>query len=358
MLRTGPTSKTAGRKGDHLRINVEADVAAKGVSTGFERWRFEHCALPEIDFDEIRTNCEFLGKPLDAPILISCMTGGTQEAGAINRRLAAVAQRLQLAMGVGSGRALLEDPAAIDTFDVREEAPDIPLLANIGAVQLNKGYGAEDCRRLVRALGADALVLHVNPLQEALQPEGDTEFAGLLEKIARLCDALETPVIVKEVGWGIAPDMVKALLDRGVRAIDVAGAGGTSWSEVEKHRIDEPWRQHVAEKFADWGIPTADCIADARAVAPNAFLIASGGIRDGIDVAKAIALGANLAGIAGPFLRAAVINEDAAEELAREIVLTLRIAMFATGMQSLKDLRNTARLRPCHPERVEGARRA
>lgn len=346
MLRTDPTSKTAGRKTDHLRINVEADVGAKGVRSGFELWRFEHRALPEVDFEEIRTSCEFLGKPLDAPLLISCMTGGTEEARQINRRLAAVAQRLQLAMGVGSGRALLEDPAAIDTFDVREEAPDIPLLANIGAVQLNKGYDVEDCRRLIRALGADALVLHLNPLQEALQPEGDTQFAGLLEKIARLCDDLATPVIVKEVGWGIAPDLVKTLLDKGVYAIDVAGAGGTSWSEVERHRIAKPWRQRVAEKFADWGIPTAVCIADARAVAPDALLIASGGIRDGIDVAKAIALGADLAGIAGPFLRASVIGEDAVEDLAREIILTLRVAMFATGTATLEELRNTPRLRP------------
>jgi isopentenyl-diphosphate delta-isomerase len=362
MLRTGPTSKTAGRKADHLRINVEADVAAKGVRTGFESWRFVHCALPEIDFEDVRTNCEFLGKPLGAPLLVSCMTGGTEEAGKINRRLAGVAQRLQFAMGVGSGRALLEDPKAIETFDVRETAPDIPLFANIGAVQLNKGYDVEDCRRLVRALGADALVLHLNPLQEALQPEGDTSFGGLLEKIARLCDALGTPVIVKEVGWGISPDIVKALLDRGVRAIDVAGAGGTSWSEVEKHRIEEPWRKRVAERFADWGIPTADCIADARAVAPDAPLIASGGIRDGIDVAKAIALGADIAGIAGPFLRAAVVGEEAADELAREIVLTLRIAMFATGTPTLKELKRGARLYPCHPERSrrtdEGSARA
>lgn len=344
MLRTDPTSKTAGRKADHLRINVEADVSAKGVRSGFERWRFEHCALPEVDFEQVRTDCEFLGKPLAAPLLISCMTGGTEEAGQINRRLAAVAQRLKLAMGVGSGRALLEDPGAIETFDVRDEAPDIPLLANIGAVQLNKGYDVEDCRRLVRALGADALVLHLNPLQEALQPEGDTAFGGLLEKIAQLCDALGTPVVVKEVGWGVSPDIVKALLDAGVRAIDVAGAGGTSWSEVEKHRIADPWRRRVAEKFADWGIPTAECIVGARAVAPNALLIASGGIRDGIDVAKAIALGADVAGIAGPFLRAAVVSEDAVEELAREIALTLRVAMFATGIASLKDLRNTPRL--------------
>ncbi|HEY9086165.1 MAG TPA: type 2 isopentenyl-diphosphate Delta-isomerase [Candidatus Tyrphobacter sp.] len=336
---------TAGRKADHLRINLEDDVSAKGVESGFEAWRFEHCALPEIDLAGVDLRCALFGRAMAAPLLISCMTGGTEEAGQINRRLARVAQRAGLAMGLGSARALLEHSELIETFDVRGEAPDIPLLANIGAVQLNKGYGAEECRHLVRMLHADALVLHLNAIQEAVQVEGHTCFAGLLEKIADLCDALEVPVVVKEVGWGIAPDVVTKLLHAGVKAVDVAGAGGTSWSEVERRRLKEPWRRRVAAAFAGWGIPSAECIAGARAVAPDALLIASGGIRDGIDVAKAIALGADVVGVAGRFLRAAAVGEDEADDLAREFVATLRIAMFAIGARSIPALRGTPRLR-------------
>lgn len=347
MLRTDRTdaaASTAGRKADHLRINREEDVSAKGVTNGFDAWRFEHCALPEIDLDLVDTRCFLFEKQLEAPLLISCMTGGTDEGGEINRRLARIAQRLRLAMGIGSGRVVLERPEVLRTFDVRAEAPDIPLLANIGAVQLNKGYGAEECRRLVRMLGADALVLHLNPIQEAVQIEGDTCFAGLLEKITALCEALEVPVIVKEVGWGIAPDVVQQLLSAGVSAVDVAGAGGTSWSEVEKHRLHDPWRRHVAEAFAGWGIPTASCIERARMIAPDALLFASGGIRNGVDVAKAIALGADVVGIAGAFLRAAARGKAAAEEFAHEVLATLRVAMFAIGAANLRQLRRTTRL--------------
>jgi isopentenyl-diphosphate Delta-isomerase len=347
MLRTDltdATGATVGRKADHLRINREEDVGAKGVTNGFDAWRFEHCALPELDLEQIDVHCFLFERRLDAPLLISCMTGGTEEAGEINRRLARVAQRMRLAIGVGSGRALLEHPEVLPTFDVRAEAPDVPLLANIGAVQLNKGYGADDCRRLVQMLGADALVLHLNPVQEAVQEEGDTCFAGLLEKIGAVCKALDVPVVVKEVGWGIAPDVVQRLLSVGVGAVDVAGAGGTSWSEVEKHRLNDRSKRRVADAFSGWGIPTAYCIERARLVAPDALLIASGGIRDGIDAAKAIALGADIVGIAGSFLRAAALGEEAAEELAGEVIATLRIAMFAIGAATLRQLRRTTRL--------------
>ena len=226
-------------------------------------------------------------------------------------------------MGLGSGRALIESPEQLPTFEVRSQAPDILLFANLGAVQLNKGYGAAECRRLVELLRADALVLHCNPLQEALQPEGDTCFAGLLRAIESLCAEVDFPIVVKEVGWGIAADQVRALFDAGVAAVDLAGAGGTSWSEVERYRIAEPWRARVAGEFAGWGIPTARCLVEARAVAPAEPLIASGGILSGLDVAKALALGADLAGIAGPFLRAADRGEEAAAELARELIETL-----------------------------------
>lgn len=335
----------ASRKADHIRINLEEDVAAKGVGGGFDDYYFVHCALPEVDLHQVDPSTEVFGRRQHAPLLISCMVGGTDQAESLNRVLAQVAQELGLAMGLGSGRILLEDPDVLKSFDVRRAAPDVLLFANLGAVQLNKGYGVDHCRRLVEALRADALVLHLNALQEAVQPEGDTCFAGLLAKIGELCRRLDVPVVVKEVGWGIAPDAVRLLVDAGVSAVDVAGAGGTSWSEAERHRITEPWRARVASAFAGWGIPTAECVRQAAEVAPDATIFASGGIRNGIDVAKAIALGADLVGIAGPFLRAGAEGEEAALDLGRELVETLRVAMFGIGARTLADLRLTPRLR-------------
>jgi isopentenyl-diphosphate delta-isomerase len=334
-----PERSTPSRKAEHLRINIERDVDGKGVSAGFEAYVFAHRALPEIDLASVDTSTCFFGRRLAAPLLISCMTGGAPEATRINRRLARVAAHHGLAMGLGSGRALLESPQTLESFDVRADAPEILLFANLGAVQLNKGYGVLECRRLVEMLKADALALHLNPLQEALQPEGDTCFRGLLARIAELCAAADFPIVVKEVGWGIGPDDVRALFEAGVAAVDVAGAGGTSWSEVERHRIAEPWRARVAGAFAAWGIPTAQAIVDARSVAPEGTLIASGGIRTGLDAAKALALGADLVGIAGPFLRAADESLEKALELACEYIETLRIAMFCAGASTLRDLR-------------------
>ena len=332
---------TPSRKAEHLRINLEQDVGGKGVDAGFDGYRFAHRALPEIDLSDVDPSAEIFGRRLAAPLLISCMTGGTHAARRLNRRLARVAQEHGFAMGLGSGRALLEFPSSIETFDVRSVAPDVALLANLGAVQLNKGYGLAECRSLVESLHADALALHLNPLQEALQPEGDSCFSGLLDRIADLCDRADFPIVIKEVGWGIGADAVRALFDAGVAAVDLAGAGGTSWSEVERHRIGEPWRARVAGAFASWGIPTARALVDARAVAPSETLIASGGIRAGLDVAKALALGADLVGIAGPFLRAADESLEAAHDLARELVETLRVAMFCVGARTPADLRGT-----------------
>ena len=334
-------SATPSRKAEHLRINIERDVAGKDIDAGWGAYRFAHRGLPEIDLADVDPSTEIFGRKLGAPVLISCMTGGTPEARRINRRLARVAQSLGFAMGLGSGRALIESPDSVETFEVRSLAPDAALFANLGAVQLNKGYGVDQCRRLVELLHADALVLHLNPLQEALQPEGDTCFRGLLAQIGRLCSGAGFPIVVKEVGWGIAAADVRALFDVGVAAVDVAGAGGTSWSEVERYRIVEPWRRRVAGAFAGWGIPTARALIEARAVAPSETIIASGGVRSALDVAKALALGADLVGIAGPFLRAADEGLDTALELAREISETLRIAMFCVGARRPPDLRGT-----------------
>ncbi len=239
-------------------------------TTGLERYHFIHEALPELDLGEVDTSLTLFGKKLAAPILISSMTGGTEEAGEINQRLAEAAQECGVAMGVGSQRAALEHPEQIPTFAItRKVAPDILLFANLGAVQLNYGYGIDECRRAVDMLSADALILHLNPLQEAVQVGGDTNFAGLAKKIEEICKKLDQPVIVKEVGWGISERTAKLLADCGVAAIDVAGAGGTSWSQVEMYRAPDEFTRQLAATFVGWGIPTAESIMNVRNARPE-----------------------------------------------------------------------------------------
>jgi len=327
------------RKADHIRINLEEDVRS-GLTTGLERLDFEHNALPEIDLGDVHTACTFLGRRLLTPILISSMTGGTQAAGRINRALAEAAQARGVAMGLGSVRAAVEDPRLASTFQVRPYAPDILLLANLGAVQLNLGYGVDECRRAVELVGADALVLHLNALQEALQPEGDVQFAGLLRRIEEVCRRLDVPVIAKEVGWGISGDVAARLHRAGVKAIDVAGAGGTSWSQVEMHRHPEAAGARLAASFLRWGIPTAECVRQVRQRLPRIPLIASGGLRDGLDIAKCIALGADLGGMAGPFLKAAAESTEAVAGLIDLTSAQIRTAMFASGCRDLHALRH------------------
>lgn len=338
-------SPTARRKEDHIRINLEEDVRSKGVTTGLERYRFVHQALPELDLAQVSTSCTVLGHTLGAPLLISSMTGGVTRGGAINRNLATAAQRLGIAMGLGSQRVALEHAEVSALFQVRDQAPDILLFANLGAVQLNYGYGVEECVRAVEMVRADALILHLNPLQEAVQPEGNVNFAGLLERIAAVCRALPVPVVVKEVGWGISEDVARALAGAGVAAIDVAGAGGTSWSEVERHRAESAWRARVGGAFAGWGIPTAESVLAVRRAAPDVAVFASGGMRTGVEVAKALALGASLAGLASPVLRAATISAEAVVEELTAVIEELRISMFAIGAGSIEALRATPHLR-------------
>ncbi len=335
MAKVTPTRR---RKDEHLRINLEEDVRS-GLSTGLERYRFVHQALPEISLHEVRTDLTLFGRALAAPLLISSMTGGTAEGARINRRLAEAAQSAGVALGVGSQRAALEDPQAVASFRVRDYAPDVLLFANLGAVQLNYGYGIDACRRAVEMIEADALILHLNPLQEALQPEGDTNFAGLLRRIAAVVRALEVPVVIKEVGWGISPRVARQLAEVGVAAIDVAGAGGTSWSQVEMYRApNEPLRR-LAAAFVDWGIPTAESLRYVRAAAPHLPVFASGGLRTGVEVAKVLALGATLAGFAGPLLRAASRSTQAVLEELRLLQEQLRVTMFVVGAPNLDALR-------------------
>jgi len=326
------------RKADHIKINLEKDVRS-ALTTGLENYRFVHEALPELDLNRVDTSLSLFGKQLAAPILISSMTGGTAEAENINLRLAETAYVLRIAMGVGSQRTAIENPEQAKTFQVRRVAPDILLFANLGAVQLNYGYGIDQCRRAVDMIQADALIFHFNPLQEAVQDAGDTNFAGLAGKIEEVCRKIEVPVIAKEVGWGISERTARLLADCGVQAIDVAGAGGTSWSQVEMHRAPDEFTRELAATFVGWGIPTAESILNVKKAVPNMTAFASGGIKDGLDIVKCIALGATLGGMAGQFLKAAALSTEQAVEMIKLTKRQIEVTMFAAGVGSLDDLK-------------------
>lgn len=326
------------RKSDHIRINLEENVQS-GLTSGLEHYHFIHHALPEINLSDVDPSVVLFGKLLDAPILISSMTGGTTEAAKINQVLAAAAQETHIVMGVGSQRIALEKSDLARTFQVRQIAPDILLFANLGAIQLNYGYDVDACRRVVEMIEADALVLHFNAIQEAVQSDGDTRFAGLIHQVEAVCKALTVPVIAKEVGWGFSKHDISLLADAGISAIDVAGAGGTSWSQVEMHRASSEDRRQLAAAFADWGIATVAVIQNAIHVAPDLKIIASGGLRNGVDIAKCIALGASLGGMASPFLKAASHSVEETISLIRLLKQELSICMFATGSKTLEELR-------------------
>ncbi|MBP0018093.1 MAG: type 2 isopentenyl-diphosphate Delta-isomerase [Cyanobacteria bacterium SBLK] len=338
-------SETQVRKADHLRICLEEDVQFRQNTNGFDRYRFLHACLPELDYDEIDLSTIFLGKPLGSPFLVSSMTGGTEQAKTINYRLAEAAQTYRLAMGVGSQRIAVEKPDVADTFAVRKIAPDILLFANLGAVQLNYTYGIDECLRVVDILQADALILHLNPLQECIQTNGDKNFKGLLDKIAKICKKISVPVVAKEVGNGISPQMAKYLVDAGVSAIDVAGAGGTSWAKVESERATNALQRQLGKTFADWGIPTAECLVGIRSLYPEIPAIASGGLRNGLDGAKAIALGADLAGLAFPFLQAASESPEAIDNFIRLLQAELKTVLFCTGNGTITELKRSNTLR-------------
>jgi isopentenyl-diphosphate delta-isomerase len=325
------------RKDDHIKINLEQDVRS-ALTTGLEKLSFVHEALPELNLDEVDTSLSLFGKKLQAPILVSSMTGGTEDAANINMRLAEAAQATGIAMGLGSQRAAIERPDLAITFQVRRVAPDILLFANLGAVQLNYGYALEHCQRAVDMIEADALILHLNALQEAVQAGGDTNWKGLAKKIEEISKKLEVPVIVKEVGWGISERSARMLADCGVAAIDVAGAGGTSWSQVEMHRAPDDYIRELAATFTGWGIPTAESIRAVRRALPGMTIFASGGIRDGLDIAKCVALGAALGGMAGNFLKAAAVSKERAASLMKLTRRQIQVSMFAAGIGSLQEL--------------------
>ncbi|HWP56579.1 MAG TPA: type 2 isopentenyl-diphosphate Delta-isomerase [Candidatus Acidoferrales bacterium] len=336
--RKTPLSPTQQRKKEHLELCRDADALGREGRARFDRYSFIHNALPELDFAEIDLRTRFFGKTVNAPLLISSMTGGFGLAKKVNRNLALAAQALGIAMGVGSQRVAIEEPSARDTFQVRDVAPDILLFANLGAVQLNYGYGVEQCRSAVEMIGADGLILHLNVLQEAVQPEGNRNFKGLSAKIAAVCGDLEVPVMAKEVGSGISADVALRLKEAGVRAIDVAGMGGTSWYAVEAKRAAKKGEAYD-ETFASWGIPTDESLVMVRRAVPDLELVASGGIRSGLDVAKAIALGADLCGIGQPLLNPALESAEQVIKFLERVIYGLRVAMLCVGAPDLASLR-------------------
>jgi len=330
------------RKNDHLDIVLRNTTPASG---SFARWRFTHCALPELHLDQIDLRTRLFNRPMQAPFLISSMTGGAARARAINHHLAEAAQTLGLALGVGSQRVALESDNSFGlTRDLRRIAPDIPLLANLGAAQILGEQGRRLAQNAVSMIEADALIVHLNPLQEALQRGGDRDWRGVLQAIAQLVNTLEVPIVVKEVGAGISPEVALQLAEAGVSMIDIAGAGGTSWAAVEGERASTPQQRAVAMAFADWGIPTDEALRVVRHRLPAMPLIASGGIRDGIDAAKALRLGADLVGQAAAVLSSALHSAEAVVAHFETLIEQLRVACFCTGSANLRQLR----LAPLH----------
>lgn len=326
------------RKLSHLSIAVSPE--AQVGESGFSSYRFVHNALPDINFDSIDTQVCFLDKKVSLPIFISCMTGGVAKGEKINENLAKAAQKYSIPMGVGSQRIAIDHPIYSKIFNIRKFAPNIPVLANLGLVQLNYGYGLAEVQKAIQMIDADAIVFHLNPIQEAVQPEGNRNFNGLLPKLEKIVKKVKKPVIIKEVGFGLSVDVVKSLYGAGVRIFDCAGWGGTSWSFVEGKR--HMGRENLGEIFSEWGIPTAKSIeqaAEFKKLHKNITILGSGGIRNGLEIAKAIALGANMAGIAAPFAKAALVSQEEVEKLIEEYKEELKVAMFGVGADTIQSLK-------------------
>lgn len=346
-----PKRTTSSRKRDHVLLTVKKNVTFREKTNGFERWEFIHHALPEIDLSDVDTRTIFLGKELSLPLMVSCMTGGYKEAEKINRELAEVCEEFHLAMGVGSQRQAMEDTTYHSSFSVaRKSAPSIPLVGNIGAPEVAKLTDVGPILRLAEMIDADAFAVHLNPLQEFLQPEGNANFRGVLNGIEKLVKHLPIPVIVKEIGAGISGEVALRLINAGVKYIDVAGAGGTSWAGVEILRRNETKEQREQwNPFWDWGIPTADAlheVAGMKQQFPFLTVIGSGGISRAIEGAKAIALGADLVASARPMLKA--LMQGGKRELRSMIAQwqkEFRGIMFLLGARSIDELKSTQRIR-------------
>lgn len=332
------------RKTEHIDLCLKENVEGVNKTTGLEGISFIHNALPEINFNEINLESSFLGKKVKAPFLVSSMTGGSELAANINHNLAKAAEDKGWAIGLGSTRALLESDSHKESFLIRKSAQTVPLIANLGAVQLNYGYGTDEVKQIIEKTGADSLVLHLNSLQEVVQDGGDLNFADLLPKIEKLCREIDHPIGVKEVGFGIDGHVAKQLVDVGIAYVDVAGAGGTSWSQVEKLRSQDPLRKAAAEAFNSWGLPTKDCIVSVNKHVAGVPVIASGGMKTGLDAAKAITIGADMVGYARQLLQAATESVDAVIDEMDQIELELKMAMFGIGVKSIEELQSTRRI--------------
>ncbi|MBI2605850.1 MAG: type 2 isopentenyl-diphosphate Delta-isomerase [Deltaproteobacteria bacterium] len=335
---------TARRKNSHLEVVLKRNVEFPlGDALGFANLRFEHDALPELDRAKIDTGVTLLGKKLDAPMIVGAMTGGTKRAKEINRRLALAAETCGIGFALGSQRPMLEDRAAADSYHVRKHAPKLRLLfGNAGAVQLNYGVSAKDLARLARDTVCDAFNFHLNPLQEAVQTEGNTDFSALLAKLAEVIPALGVPVLAKEVGAGISATTAAKLARLPLAGVETAGLGGTSWSYIEGLRAKDPFRKALGEAFARWGISTPESIVACRNAFGSRVVVASGGIRGGIDAAKALALGADAFAMALPILKAAEQSAEAAIQAIRQVIEELRTAMFLTGSRNVAELKTRA----------------
>lgn len=336
------SNQTEDRKTEHIRISLDKEINAKNARTGFADVHLVHQALPEINRDEVSLSTEEFNHNFFAPILVGAMTGGTQIAKKINTSIAEAVEELGLGMGVGSQRAAIELPKLASTFRVvRKKAPNAFLIANIGAPQLVNGYGLKEVRMAVDMINADALAIHLNPLQEAVQPEGEVKYAGVLGKIAEITNEIDIPVIVKETGAGISVEVAKKLENAGVRGIDVSGVGGTSWAAVEYHRAKirkDIFRQYLGQSFWDWGIPTIVSLVEVIQ-STRVAVIASGGVRTGTDVAKSIALGSSLASMSTPILHPATKSSKYVKKTLHLLIEELRNTMFLVGARCINDLK-------------------
>jgi len=337
--------ETRKRKSDHIKISLNQNVQARKTTTGFEDIHFIHKALPEIDKQKIDLSTTVFGHKFAAPLIAGAITGGTTEATKINATIAEAVEELGLGMGVGSQRAAIEDKKLEKTFAIaRKKAPTAFLIANIGGVQLVGGYGLKEVKKAIKMIEADAIAIHLNPLQEAVQPEGQTNFQRVLEKIGEIAIKLDKPVIVKETGAGIAAEEAKRLEDVGVAGVDVSGAGGTSWAAVEYYRakkLGNSFQRELGDVLWDWGIPTAISIVEVTQTV-RIPVIASGGIRDGLNVAKALVLGASLTSLSRPLLQAAVKGLEETKNVLSLLTEELRNVMFLVGADSVEALRDVS----------------